>query len=51
MRVGIVTGGDLLRAVLRTDGDIERAVRRETSSGRRSGSRRGRSPWPSRTAW
>ncbi|MGA5144082.1 CBS domain-containing protein [Streptomyces griseoincarnatus] len=27
--VGIVTGGDLLRAVLRTDGDIERAVRRD----------------------
>ncbi|MGW7633998.1 BON domain-containing protein, partial [Streptomyces griseoincarnatus] len=29
MRVGIVTGGDLLRAVLRTDGDVERAVRRD----------------------
>lgn len=27
--VGIVTRGDLLRAVLRTDGDIERAVRRD----------------------
>ncbi|MFD8266917.1 CBS domain-containing protein [Streptomyces althioticus] len=27
--VGVVTRGDLLRAVLRTDGDIERAVRRD----------------------
>ncbi|MFC7512550.1 CBS domain-containing protein, partial [Streptomyces thermocarboxydus] len=48
--VGIVTRGDLLRPVLRTDAEIERAVRRDVLGATLWLTPR-RWPWPSRTAW